>query len=175
MSTTRTIRFATLTDAPVIATLANSAYRGESSRAGWTTEADLLDGTRTDETDVANLINKPGRIIVVCDGDEIIGSVHIENRGTSSYLSMLVVNPELQASGVGRQLIQAAEDQARELWGSTKMTMSVITVRAELIAYYERRGYRRTGEIIPFVFDGVYAIPRVERLDMEILEKNLSG
>jgi ribosomal protein S18 acetylase RimI-like enzyme len=86
---------------------------------------------------------------------------------------MLVVKPGLQGSGIGRQLIYVAERQARAAWGSSKMTMSVITVRPELLAYYERRGYRRTGQIQPFAFDDVHGILKVDRLELEVLEKDL--
>ena len=170
------IRRAELKDADEIATLVNSCYRGDSSRAGWTTEADLLDGTRTDKADIERLITQDGSVILVCvDNDEIIGSVHLENQGSSCYLGMLVVKPTLQGGGVGRQIIDAAEKFARGMWGLNTMTMTVITVRSELLAYYERRGYRRTGEIRPFMQygGGVNGIPRVEKIEFAVLEKAL--
>ena len=100
--------------------------------------------------------------------------MHIQKEGSACYLSMLVVKPGLQGSGIGRQLIEVAEMRARETWSSSKMTMSVITIRPELIAYYERRGYRRTGEMKPFVFDEVHGIPRVDGIELEVLEKELT-
>lgn len=171
------IRFrpAVVADAPEIAALVNSCYRGESSRAGWTTEADLLDGTRTNATEIETIITRPGSTILVClDGNEIIGSVNIEQRDSECYLGMLVVKPTLQGGGIGRQLMEAAEDYASDVWHSKKMTMTVITRRAELLAYYERKGYRRTGETIPFKIDDLHGIPRVNGIELEILEKTLT-
>jgi ribosomal protein S18 acetylase RimI-like enzyme len=161
-------------DAAAIAALVNSGYRGESSKHGWTTEADLLDGLRTDENEIRSLIAANDAMTVLCiDENEIIGSVHIQKEGSACYLSMLVVKPGLQGSGIGKQLIEAAESRARETWSSEKMTMTVITIRPELIAYYERRGYRRTGQMKPFVFDETHGIPRVEGIELEVLEKDL--
>lgn len=171
------IRRADLRDAQEIAALVNSCYRGDSSRAGWTTEADLLDGSRTDKADVERLITKDDSTILVClKGEEIIGSVHLERQGSSCYLGMLVVKPTLQGGGIGRHIMSAAEDHARAAWGSEKMTMTVVTVRSELIAYYERRGYRRTGEVRPFIQygGGVNGIPRVENIEFAVLEKALT-
>lgn len=169
-------RRAIVDDVPEIVALVNSCYRGDSSRLGWTTEADLLDGTRTDDEEIRSLITQPGSIIVLClSGEEIIGSVHIQKQGDSSHLGMFVVNPGLQGGGVGRRLMEAAELTAREEWGSAKMAMSVITMRAELIAYYERRGYARTGQVKPFVFDETHGIAKVEGIELEVLEKELSG
>jgi ribosomal protein S18 acetylase RimI-like enzyme len=176
MTSTHALQFrrATPEDAPEIVALVNACYRGDSSRVGWTTEADLLDGTRTDDVEITKLITNPDSMILVCtNDDEIIGSVNIEKQNTSSYLGMLVVKPGLQGSGIGRQLIDVAERQARAAWGSSKMTMNVITVRPELLAYYERRGYRRTGQIQPFAFDDVHGMLKVDRLELEVLEKDL--
>ena len=167
-------RTATVDDAPQIAALVNSAYRGDSSRAGWTTEADLLEGIRTDAAEIASLLEKPQMAIILCiDNGELIGSVNVERRGRDSYLGMLVVKPTLQNAGLGRKLIDAAENHAREKWSSEKMTMTVISVRSELIAYYERRGYRRTGEKKPFPFDEQH-VPRVNGIELEVLEKDLN-
>ena len=169
-----TFRRATVEDAAAIAALVNSAYRGESSKQGWTTEADLLDGTRAVENEIQGLVSTDDTMTVLCvDGNEIVGSVNIEKQGEFCYLSMLAVRPGKQGSGIGRQLMQEAERRAREAWASKKMTMTVITKRPELIAYYERCGYRRTGELKPFLFDDVHAIPRVDGIELEILEKDL--
>jgi ribosomal protein S18 acetylase RimI-like enzyme len=152
----------------------NSAYRGESSRQGWTTEADLLDGTRTNETDIDNLIAREGSMILLCsDGTGIIGCAHLELRGAACELGMLVVKPGLQNRGIGKQLMQAAEAMARQSWDVRRITMSVITVRHELIAYYERRGYRRTGRTKPFMADDTHGFPKSQPLEFEVLEKNL--
>jgi GNAT superfamily N-acetyltransferase len=105
-------------------------------------------------------------------GDEIVGSVHLQlNRGVG-YLGLFVVKPTIQGSGIGKQFMLAAERAAQAAWGIRKMTMTVITVRAELLAFYERRGYRRTGKLIPFPADAQHR-PKVAGLQMEYLEKNL--
>jgi ribosomal protein S18 acetylase RimI-like enzyme len=167
-------RPARIEETDFIVNLVNSAYRGESSKAGWTTEADLLDGQRTDPQEIMQLIQDENSVLLLClDGDEIIGSVNLQRKGDEAYLGMFVVRPTLQGAGVGKQFIQAAEDFVRQEWQSQKMTMSVITVREELIAYYERRGYRRTGEHQPFPKNVANGVPKVENLEFEILEKNL--
>ena len=167
-------RVAVADDADDIVALANSSYRGESGKRGWTTESDLLEGTRTDKEEVVKLITTDGSEIILCtDNDSIVGSVHVLEQGTECYLGMLMVSPELQRAGVGSKLIEAAEKHARDVWGSKTMTMSVISIRNELIAYYERRGYHRTGKIRPFVADEVHGMPRIPGLQFETLEKEL--
>ena len=88
---------------------------------------------------------------------------------------MFVVRPDLQGGGIGKHFIQAAEDIVQQEWGSTKMTMTVITLRLELIAFYERRGYRRTGELLPFPDDPDKGIQLVQNLQFEMLEKYLAA
>ena len=168
-------RKALMQEADYIATLVNSGYRGETSKKGWTTEADLLDGTRTNKADIENMIGQPGSMVLLCtDGDEIIGTAHLEQRGHECQLGMLVVRPGLQDRGIGRQLMQAAEDMARETWGSRKIAMAVISIRHELIAYYERRGYRRTGRTKPFVADDTHGYPKKSQpIEFVVMEKLL--
>jgi ribosomal protein S18 acetylase RimI-like enzyme len=160
-------------DADVIAALVNSGYRGEASKQGWTTEADLLDGIRTDAAEVQSLIAAPDSMIYLCiQGAEIIGSVHLQKINGVGYLGLFVIKPNLQGAGIGKQFMLAAERAAKEAWSVTKMTMTVITIRAELLAFYERRGYRRTGKIIPFPADDQHR-PKVAGLQLEYLEKDL--
>lgn len=162
-------------EAKAIAALVNSAYRGESSKQGWTTEADLLDGTRTNEADIENLIAKQGSLILLCvEGSDIIGCAHLELSGVACELGMLVIKPGLQSRGIGKQLMNAAEARARDQWGVRMMTMSVISARRELIAFYERRGYHRTGRKKPFVADETHGFPKVELVEFEVLEKTLT-
>jgi len=162
------------TDAERIAVLVNSAYRGEHSKRGWTTEAELLDGRRTDAEEVRQLIAKPGSIILLClDGPEMVGSVHIEQAGDHAALGMFVVEPGLQRQGVGKRLLALAERTAQQAWGSRKMVMYVITLRLELIDFYQRRGYRRTGDVRPFPVNPAAWTPKVSGLQLEVLEKDL--
>jgi GNAT superfamily N-acetyltransferase len=160
-------------DAEVVADLVNSGYRGEASKQGWTTEADLLDGKRSDAAEVRRLIEMQDSMIYLClQGTEIIGSVHLQHTKGVGYLGLFVVKPRLQGAGIGKQIMAAAERAAQNAWGIRKMTMTVITVRPELLAFYERRGYRRTGKLIPFPADDQH-VPKVTGLQLEYLEKDL--
>ncbi len=168
-------READAADAAPIAALVNSAYRGDSSRAGWTTEADLLAGARTDAAEVLRLLAEPGAMMLLClQGDDLVGSVHLKKTDArSAYLGLFVVRPTLQGGGIGKQFIAAAERIATARFGIRRMWMTVITVRSELIAYYERRGYRRTGQLQPFPGDAGGSVPTVANLQLEVLEKHL--
>ena len=168
-------RKATHEEAGFIAKLVNSAYRGDPSKAGWTSEADLLDGQRTDSSEVESLIQDAANsMILLClQTDEIIGSVLLQKTQEAAYLGMFVIRPDLQGNGIGKLFLSAAERLAQAEWNVSKITMSVITLRPELIAFYERRGYRRTGEVLPFPDDPAAGIPKVHELQFEMLEKDL--
>ncbi|QXV67322.1 GNAT family N-acetyltransferase [Mucilaginibacter sp. 21P] len=160
-------------DIPELVDLINSAYRGEGAKRGWTTEADLIDGTRTDIGSFTEELNDPA-VTMLKNTDEdnkITGCVFLQKRGEKLYLGMLTVSPTLQAKGLGKQLLQAAEDFGRE-HGLKCMTMTVITKREELIAFYERRGYAKTGEVISFTIPEHNGIAK-EPLEMYKLEKPL--
>ena len=166
-------RAAVLADVEHIVALVNSAYRGENSRVGWTTEADLLEGQRTDVAEVTSLIARSDSLILLYfNDDEIIGSLHLHHDQQAVYLGMLVVRPSLQGMGVGKLFMQKAEETAAKMWGVVKMRMYVITLRHELIAFYERRGYHRTGTFKEFPQDIKFGIPKVSGLQIELLEKN---
>ena len=155
------ISAATIQDIPELNVLINSAYRGESSKKGWTTEEHLLDGIRTDEENLSELLQKENvTILKYTANNKIIGSVYLEKQDKKLYLGMLTVSPELQGCGVGKKLMQAAEDFARNAQ-LDKISMTVISVRKELIAYYERRGYKNTGETKPFpMHDPKFGLPK---------------
>lgn len=174
---TCSIRPARENESQAIANLVNSAYRGESSRAGWTTEADLLDGQRTDAEAIADLIASPDRTILAAIGrdERLSGSVLLERHaGGVAYLGMLTVAPDLQAQGLGKALLAAAEEYALAQWGATEVEMTVIDCRSELIAWYERRGYVRTGEHRPFpATDPRLGIPKRSDLGFIVLRKRL--
>lgn len=157
-----------------VVALVNSAYRGASSKRGWTTEADFLDGQRTDAEEITKLIDTPGSMILLCYQDQdLIGSAHLERAEHGAYLGMFTVRPTLQGRGIGKRFMQEAERMAQEEWGAKKIMMLVITLRTELIAFYERRGYRRTGLFKEFPNDIRFGIPRVDGLRFELLEKDL--
>ncbi|WP_426023806.1 GNAT family N-acetyltransferase [Brevundimonas sp. PWP3-1b1] len=163
-------RAATLDDVAALHPLIERAYRGETAKAGWTHEADLLFDTRTSAEELAGLIVDPDRVILLAHRDGVlIGCVQVARVGDDrTYLGMLTVEPTLQASGLGRRLLAAAETEAVSRFGARRMEMTVIHRRAELIAWYERRGYRPNGETRPFPV----APPRPE-LDFVVLEKAL--
>lgn len=170
-------RLATLNDVTHIVNLVHSAYRGESSRNGWTTEADFLDGTRTDTDEISEIINTPDNAIMLCEaGTQLLASVHLQKQESICYLGMFAVRPDVQNSGIGKKLLNMAEHKAQQLWQCQRMQMSVITLRTELIAWYERRGYERTGIFKPFPYGQPrYGDPKRNDLILEILEKQLQG
>ncbi|HMQ63887.1 MAG TPA: GNAT family N-acetyltransferase [Flavilitoribacter sp.] len=169
------ISVAVAADIPQIVRLLNSAYRGEGSKTGWSTEADLLDGSiRTDEANVRSLMLKEHAVFLKyteSDGS-LQGCVYLDNREGSLYLGMLSVNPQLQAKGIGKQLLAAAEQHAR-LQQCSSVFMQVINARTELMDWYIRHGYQRTGEVFPFNGDHRFGAPN-RPLFFEILEKRLS-
>lgn len=176
MTDTLDPRTAQEADAPALCALVNSAYRGDSSRQGWTTEADLLDGQRTDPAELARLMRQAGHVFLLFhEADQLLASVHLEDRGDHAYLGMLTVKPDIQARGLGKTVMAAAERWVRSTWGSTRVRMTVISVRHELIAWYVRRGYRDTGERQPFPSgDARFGIPKVDSLEFVVLEKSLT-
>lgn len=170
------IRAASPAEAPALAELVNSAYRGETSKQGWTTEADLLGGQRTDAASLAALISRPGGVFLVVPRDgAFVACVHLKQEGDHAYLGMLTVRPDLQAAGLGRKLLEAAEDWARREWGVSRIEMTVIDKRPELIAWYERRGYRDTGRREPFPHDEKFGVSKVGDLTFVVLEKRLES
>ena len=177
LSPSPTYRAAVAADVPAIVALVESAYRGESGLRGWTTESHLLDGQRTDAQSVAELIARQGSTILLAEREgELIACCHIEQRGEASYFGMFAVSPLLQMAGLGRTLLAEAERIAREEWRAVAMRMSVIEQRAELIAWYERRGYRLTGETGPFPYGQPrFGIPRRDDLRFVYMSKPLHG
>jgi ribosomal protein S18 acetylase RimI-like enzyme len=170
-------RHAVATDAPALAALVHSAYRGDTSRQGWTSEADLLDGDRISAGDVAAIIAEPEALVLVGlddDGDILACCELRHSRRGVGYFGMFAVRPGLTGRGTGRTVMAEAERLAVELWGVSSMEMSVIAQRTELTAWYERMGYRRTGETKPFPYgDARFGQPRREDLYFEVLSKPL--
>lgn len=148
-----TFRFAGHEDAPAVAALLESGYRGDESRRGWTTEADLIEGNRTNVAEIETLIADPNaRFLMSFDEGALIGCALIKNEDGQDYFGMFAVKPAVQGGGHGKQILAHAEQAIRDLWHSTQVAMTVISIREDLIAYYERRGYKRTGTK-PFPFD----------------------
>ena len=179
------------TEADALSALVNSAYRGESSKAGWTTEADLLGGQRTDPEGLAAILRSHTKsnhdasgtdgsanaqvILVHTDAEGLACCVHLQRLPDQrAYLGMLTVRPVGQARGLGRALLAAGEQWATREWGTREMQMTVIAQRAELIAWYERRGYARTGETRPFPYDDErFGRPKRDDLYFAVLAKAL--
>lgn len=147
-----TIRPATREDLPGLQPVIQRAYRGDSARRGWTHEANLLDDVRIDLESLEKIVDDPATcLLVALDGETPIGCVQVtgevaDKDGGPAYLGLLCVEPDIQAGGIGKQLMIAAESCAREVFDAVAIEMTVIEQRAELIAYYERRGYARSGE-----------------------------
>ncbi|MFI6559082.1 GNAT family N-acetyltransferase [Streptomyces sp. NPDC050534] len=171
-----TFRDAIDADVDVLVALIESAYRGDSSRTGWTTEADILEGQRTDAEGVLDVIKSPdSRLLTVERDGVVIACCQLEHRGAYAYFGMFAVSPQLQGTGLGKVIIAEAERAARETWGVREMHMTVISVREDLIAWYERRGYRRTGRMTPFPYgDERFGIPQRDDLQFELLVKELA-
>jgi ribosomal protein S18 acetylase RimI-like enzyme len=171
-----TFRAATADDVQAIVALVQSAYRGAASRAGWTTEADLLDGQRTDADEVTTLIDAPAsRILLGERGGVLLASAHLQKHGATCQFGMFAVRPDRQGAGLGTAMLTEAERRARDEWGCRTLQMTVITLRTELIAWYERRGYHRTGIFKPFPYGDVhFGIPKRDDLRFEVLHKSLS-
>jgi GNAT superfamily N-acetyltransferase len=165
-------------DVPAVVALVNSAFRGESSRRGWTTEADLLEGQRTDEQAIRALIRAPDSAILLVRGASGPSAcVHVQTaRDGVALLGMLSVRPALQGSLIGRNLLAAAESYARRHFAARVIELTVIDVREELIGWYERRGYLRTPEARPFPYgDERFGIPTRADLKFVVLRREIAG
>jgi ribosomal protein S18 acetylase RimI-like enzyme len=175
---TLTFRPAVRGEAPSITALVTSAYRGEDSRGGWTTEADLLSGERIDVEQVTATIDNAASDVLLAyapDG-ELIACCEVAHRGGDrAYFGMFAVRPTAQAGGIGRQVLAEAERYAQDRWGAAVMEMTVIAQRTELIDWYVRRGYRRTDETRPFPYgDTRFGVPRRDDLHFSVLTKKLT-
>lgn len=164
---------ATLQDIPALNTLINSAYRGESSKKGWTTEAHLLEGKRTTEEElIAIFLDPKNTFLKYTENDKIIGSVLLVEKEHQLYVGMLTVSPELQNSGIGKKMLAEAEVHAKTL-GLSTLSMTVVSVRSELIAWYNRHGYVDTGEREPFPASDIHINVSDKPLEFIHLEKKI--
>lgn len=164
-----TIRVATRDDLPALHPVIERAYRGETARGGWTHEADLIEGPRTDISTLTAIVEDPAqRLLIALKDEAALGCVQVSDRGDGlAYLGLLCIDPGLQTGGYGKQLVAAAEETARDTFHARRMEMTVIDVRRKLIEFYERRGYRISGEKRDF------PIPLDPPLLMDVLVKDL--
>ncbi len=170
-------RDATRADIPAVVALVESAYRGDDSRVGWTTEADLLEGRRTGPDEIeAILAHEKSRLLLVERNGELLACAHVAVEDGAGYFGMFSVQPRVQGGGIGSRVLAEAERLAVRDWQCPSMRMTVIDVRDDLIPFYLRRGYRRTGIFKPFPYgDARFGLPKRDDLRFEILEKPLSG
>jgi ribosomal protein S18 acetylase RimI-like enzyme len=175
MTTDMQFRDATPDDVPALVVLVTSAYRGEASKQGWTTEADMLDGQRIDPGVLLDDIQRPRSRVLVAERDgALLACAHVAEDGGAGYFGMFSVRPDLQGAGLGKLLLAEAERVVRADWQLPAIRMTVIDIRNELIAFYERRGYRRTGIYKAFPYgDPRFGIPKRDDLRFELLEKLL--
>ena len=170
-------RAATPADLPAVVALVESAYRGDASRAGWTTEADFLDGQRTSLADVGPLLDRPRSRVLLAERDgALLACAHVAVEDGTGYFGMFSVDPARQREGIGKHVLAESERIVREDWTCPGMRMTVIDIRDALIAFYERRGYRRTGILKPFPYgDARFGLPLRDDLRFEVLEKSFGG
>jgi GNAT superfamily N-acetyltransferase len=167
-------------DVPALVELVNGAYRGDSSRRGWTTETDLVGGQRIDAAALAEILASPDNVLLVLRAQSgLFACAHISRCAAGAAgvagLGLLTVRPALQGSGLGRQMLAAAERYARQHFEARSMEMTVIADREELIAWYERRGYQRSGETRPFPYrDERFGVPKRDGLEMLVLTRQLA-
>ncbi len=170
-----TFRSAGIDDISALVALVTSAYRGDVSKQGWTTEADFLDGNRIDAEVLRHDIERPYSRVIIAERDaQMLACAHVSEEDGAGYFGMFSVQPDLQGGGVGKTLLGEAERMVRDDWRLPSMRMTVIDIRDELIAFYERRGYHRTGIYKPFPYgDARFGIPKRDDLRFEVLEKVL--
>lgn len=171
----RAVRVATLADADAVVALVERAYRGDQSHAGWTTEADLLDGQRTDVDDVRDAITAH-TLLLVHEGERLVASVLLKGQVDAVLLGMFAVEPTLQGSGLGRFVLDHAEAQMRTRFGANRGRMTVLAQRRELLDWYTRRGWKPTGAREPFPYGNPrFGLPKRDDLEFLVLEKELTS
>lgn len=166
---------AQISDAEALNLLVNSAYRGESSKQGWTTEADILGGQRTDVQSLRDMICEPGSIIeMMFDQGDLVGCVYLAQKSEQdAYLGMLTVLPHLQGKGYGKVMLNHCEQKVLS-WNCQNLKMDVIPLRTELVQFYNRRGYLSTGIEKPFPEeDPRFGLPKIKNLKFIELKKKL--
>lgn len=165
-------RIANKSDIEAIVKLVNMAYRPESGVSGWTHESDLVSGNRTNDSQIMEIMSKPDSVILISlKTSEIVACVHIEKIGKNSHIGMLAVSPALQGVGTGKQMLTHAEMYASVNFGSEKFIIVVVSSRIELISFYLRRNYQKTGILKEYPLSAGVGTPKLANLKIEVLEK----
>jgi ribosomal protein S18 acetylase RimI-like enzyme len=165
--------FATVHDVPRVASLIERAYRGPEASKGWTNESMLLTGPRSSPAEIEGLIRDPNsRFVMAFEGDRLVGCALIQKHGDGAYFGMFSIEPSAQGGGLGKAVMTRCEAEAHGLWRARHMRLTVISLRDQLIAWYERRGYARTGERQPFPFDAATGALRTD-FHLVVLQKPL--
>ena len=175
---TPVFRHATLADVSKVVDLVQSAYRGDRSRAGWTTEADLVEGQRIDEPMLSELLARPRTIVLLAEDNGLVACCELAmpDDSTTAYFGMLAVRPGLQSAGLGRRVLDEAERTVVAEWNATALQLVTLHVRSEVIAWYERRGFELTGETRPFPYgDERYGRPTRDDLLLVSMKKSLTA
>jgi N-acetylglutamate synthase-like GNAT family acetyltransferase len=168
-------RRAVASDAENLVDLIKSAYRGEASRSGWTSEADFVGGDRIDANQVLSMIESVDSCFLVLErAGEIVGCCHIQKQGEgNTYFGTFSIRPTLQGRGLGDRLLSEAEREASAAYGAAELEIVVLGQQEKLIEWYERRGFRRTGDTQPFPADERFARPLRDDLYFVVLKKDL--
>lgn len=169
---------AELSDAAAMSQLVNRAYRGETSRKGWTTEADILDGIRATTKDIAEIINASDQFMLMGELDQkIVACIQCQKQAydgqSVAQFGMIAVEPSKQNRGHGKDLIQAAEAITKREWGVAGFAMLVITRRTDIIDFYQRLGYEPTHTYVDFPVNPEKWQPKVSGLALQYLVKKL--
>ena len=164
-----------MNDVSSIVDLVESAYRRDHSKKGWTTESDFIDGQRTDAEEVSELIRKDNAVILLChENDTLVATLQLETNDSKAYLGMFAVEPARQGQGIGYTFLMEAENYVKSQWKCQFLRMVVITIRTELIDWYLRHGYKKTGKIKSFPYEEPrFGLPKRQDLSLEVLEKQL--
>lgn len=168
-------RRAVASDATQLVTLVRSAYRGSTSRHSWSSEADLVAGERIDKGQVLDLIERSGSMLLVLDeADGLLACCQLEDRGAGlAYLGTLAVRPTAQGRGIGRRVVTEAERRVTDEFAARALELTVLAQQQAPILWYERLGFKSTGETRPFPADPRYARPKRDDLYFVVLRKEL--
>lgn len=160
-------RNADLNDVNFLFTFLNAAYRGDSAREGWTFESDLVGGLRITTEEIAESINKVKEsFLLALSGNKIVGCVQLVDEGDELYFGMISVDPKLQNQKIGAKILAEIDRIARSQ-NKSRVRLVVIHTRAELIAYYERKGFRSTGQSESFPSEYPAKIPGLLLMEMK--------